>query len=132
MRLNADVIIAPTTVEVRAAKGATKLIPIVFYNVPDPVGSGLVTNLARPGGNVTGFNTVNHSRRPTAGKLKETIPKLPPWRTVDTKNPASAEQWKEARASPAIRVSWHSMEVSSADKYETAFRDAVKARMAQS
>ncbi len=38
VRLNVDVIIAPTTIEVRAAKGATRTIPIVFYNVPDPVG----------------------------------------------------------------------------------------------
>src|SRR5262249_45727895 len=59
VRLNLDVIIAPTTVEVRAAKSATKTIPIVFYNVPDPVGSGLFTSLARPGGNITRFSTIN-------------------------------------------------------------------------
>ena len=131
VRLNADVIIAPTTVEVRAAKGATKLIPIVFYNVPDPVGSGLVTNLARPGGNVTGFSTINAL---LSGKrleiLKETIPKLTRVAILwDPKNPASAEQWKDSQE-PArqLGLQLHSMEVSSADRYETAFRDAVKAR----
>jgi putative tryptophan/tyrosine transport system substrate-binding protein len=131
VRLNADVIIAPTTVEVRAAKGATKLIPIVFYNVPDPVGSGLVTNLARPGGNVTGFSNINAL---LSGKrleiLKETIPKLTRVAILwDPKNPASAEQWKDSQE-PArqLGLQLHSMEVSSADRYETAFRDAVKAR----
>ena len=105
VRLNADVIIAPTTIEVRAAKNATKTIPIVFYNVPDPVGSGLVDSLARPGGNITGFSTINAL---LSGKrleiLKETIPKLTRVAVLwDPKNPASAEQWKEPGAGAAIR-----------------------------
>src|SRR5215475_1733420 len=131
VRLNVDVIIAPTTVEVRAAKGATKTIPIVFYNVPDPVASGLVSSLARPGGNITGFSTINAL---LSGKrleiLKETIPKLTRVAILwDPKNPASAEQWKDSQE-PArqLGLQLHSMEVSSADKYETAFRDAVKVR----
>src|SRR5262249_25803209 len=49
-----DVIIASTTPAVRAAAQATREIPIVMANVSDPVGSGLVKSLARPGGNVTG------------------------------------------------------------------------------
>ena len=131
VRLHVDVIIAPTTVEVRAAKGATNSIPILFYNVPDPVGSGLVASLARPGGNVTGFSTINAL---LSGKrleiLKETVPKLKLVAILwDPKNPASAEQWKDSQE-PArqLGLQLHSMEVSSADKYETAFRDAVKVR----
>ena len=131
VRLNVDVIIAPTTVEVRAAKGATKTIPIVFYNVPDPVGSGLVNSLAQPGGNITGFSTINAL---LSGKrleiLKETIPKLTRVAVLwDPKNPASAEQWKDSQE-PArqLGLQLHSMEVSSADKYESAFNEAVKAR----
>ena len=131
VRLNADVIVAPTTIEVRAAKNATKTIPIVFYNVPDPVGSGLVDSLARPGGNITGFSTINAL---LSGKrleiLKETIPKLTRVAVLwDPKNPASTEQWKDSQE-PArqLGLQLHSMEVSSADKYESAFKEAVKAR----
>jgi ABC-type uncharacterized transport system substrate-binding protein len=131
VRLNVNVIIAPTTVEVRAAKGMTKTIPIVFYNVPDPVGSGLVNSLARPGGNITGFSTINAL---LSGKrleiLKETIPKLTRVAVLwDPKNPASVEQWKNSQE-PAqqLGLQLHSMEVTSADKYETAFKEAVKAR----
>jgi putative ABC transport system substrate-binding protein len=50
-----DVILASTTAAVRALKRVTPIIPIVFAGVIDPVGSGLVTSLARPGGNATGF-----------------------------------------------------------------------------
>jgi putative ABC transport system substrate-binding protein len=53
--LKVDVIVAPPTAAV-AAKQATKTIPIVFAAAADPVASGLVTNLARPGGNVTGLS----------------------------------------------------------------------------
>jgi putative tryptophan/tyrosine transport system substrate-binding protein len=54
--LKVDVIVVPGTVGVLAAKQATKTIPIVFAVAADPVGSGLVTSLARPGGNVTGLS----------------------------------------------------------------------------
>ena len=55
--LKVDLLIAPSTNEARAAKNATKTIPIVFSS-NDPVGSGLVDSLARPGGNLTGFSTI--------------------------------------------------------------------------
>jgi putative tryptophan/tyrosine transport system substrate-binding protein len=131
VRLNIDLLIAPTTIEVRAAMRATKTIPIVFYNVPDPVGSGLIDSLARPGANVTGFSTINAL---LSGKrleiLKETVAKLSRVAVLwDPKNPASAQQWKDSQQ-PAqeLGLQLHSMEVSSADKYESAFKDAAKVR----
>jgi putative tryptophan/tyrosine transport system substrate-binding protein len=54
VRLKVDVIVTAATAPVVAAKQATSVIPIVFAVAGDPVGSGLVASLARPGGNVTG------------------------------------------------------------------------------
>jgi putative ABC transport system substrate-binding protein len=54
--LKVDVIVVPNTPATLAAKQATRIVPIVFAGVVDPVTSGLVTSLARPGGNVTGLS----------------------------------------------------------------------------
>ena len=133
VRLKIDLLIAPTTVEARAAKNAARTIPIVFFNVPDPVASGLVDSLARPGGNITGFTTISAV---LAGKrlelLKETVPNLSRVAVLwDPQNPAAAQQWKESQL-PAreMGLQLHSMEVSSFDKFESAFKEAVKARSA--
>ncbi len=56
VRLKVDVIVTHSTPNVAAAKQATSVIPIVFPSAGDPVGNGLVTGLARPGGNVTGLS----------------------------------------------------------------------------
>lgn len=57
IRLNIDVLVVGATIGARAARNATATIPIVFAGSSDPVAGGIVTNLARPGGNVTGFST---------------------------------------------------------------------------
>src|SRR5262245_8041454 len=73
--LKVDVIVAPTTPSALAAKQVTKTIPIFFTVAGDPVTSGLVTSLARPGGNVTGLSVL---RPDLVGKclelLKQAIP----------------------------------------------------------
>ena len=56
VQMRVDVIVTAGTAAVRAAKQATSVIPIVFAAAGDPVGSGLVASLARPGGNVTGLS----------------------------------------------------------------------------
>ena len=79
VRLNVDVIVVGGgSAMVRAAKNATKTIPIVMMGAaPDPVEAGLVESLARPGGNVTGLTSLS---RELGGKrlelLKEAVPKL--------------------------------------------------------
>jgi len=57
VRLKVDVIVTQGTGSVVAAKQATSVIPIVFATVGDPVGTGLIASLARPGGNVTGLSS---------------------------------------------------------------------------
>ena len=56
VRLNVDVILTSGTAPVMAAKQATSVIPIVFATAGDPISTGIVSNLARPGGNVTGLS----------------------------------------------------------------------------
>jgi putative tryptophan/tyrosine transport system substrate-binding protein len=76
-RLNVDVIVAEATPATLAAKQTTSVIPIVFVGAGDPVGTGLVASLARPGGNVTG---ISNQTRDLAGKrvelLREIVPGL--------------------------------------------------------
>jgi putative ABC transport system substrate-binding protein len=56
VRLKVDVIVAPSSVYTGAAQRATSAIPIIFFSHADPLGSGHVSSLARPGGNVTGIS----------------------------------------------------------------------------
>ena len=77
VRLKVDVIVTAGPAATRAAKQATATIPIVMAFDNDPVGSGFVANLARPGGNITGLSTFAPE---LSGKqlelLKEIVPKL--------------------------------------------------------
>jgi putative ABC transport system substrate-binding protein len=77
VRLKVDVILAAGTANTAAAMQATSLIPIVFVGTGDPVGTGLVASLARPGGNVTGLSNQN---KDIAGKrvelLRDVVPGL--------------------------------------------------------
>jgi putative ABC transport system substrate-binding protein len=79
IRSNVDVIVTAVTQASIAAKKATATIPIVMVGVSDPVGSGLVSSLARPGMNVTGTSSMTAE---IVGKhlelLKETLPKISP------------------------------------------------------
>jgi len=77
VRLNVDVIVTIGTPASLAAKQATSVVPIVFVAASDPVGTGLVASLARPGGNVTGLS---NQQADLAGKrvelLREVVPAL--------------------------------------------------------
>jgi putative tryptophan/tyrosine transport system substrate-binding protein len=131
LRLKVDVLVVNSTPATLAAKNATKIIPIVFHNVADPVAVGLVDSLARPGGNITGFTFITAV---LAGKrlelLKETIPKLSRVSVVwNPQNPGNALNWKESQL-PAreLGLQLHSVEVSSSARYESAFKEMIEAR----
>jgi putative ABC transport system substrate-binding protein len=100
VRLKVDVIVTLTTPATLAAKQATAVVPIVFAGVSDPVGTGLVASLARPGGNITGLaNQVSD----TAGKklelLRELVPGLRRFAIMaHVGNPASVLEMGEAQA----------------------------------
>lgn len=130
VRLKVDVLVASSSNEALAFKNATKTIPIVLIGQFDPVASGLVDSLARPGGNITGITTLAPA---LSGKrlelLKETIPKLS--RVAVLWNPKSGgagESWKESQlAARELGLQLHSMEVSTADRFDSAFKEAIKA-----
>jgi putative ABC transport system substrate-binding protein len=129
--LKIDVLVAVTTNAALAASKTTTTIPIVFMGVTDPITAGLVDSLPRPGKNTTG---ITNMAAILTGKrlelLKETIPKVSRVAVLwDPKAPGSIPQWEESQT-PAreLKLQLYSMEVSSVDKYESAFKEAIKAR----
>jgi putative ABC transport system substrate-binding protein len=129
--LKIDVLVAVTTNAALAASKTTTTIPIVFMGVTDPITAGLVDSLPRPGKNTTG---ITNMAAILTGKrlelLKETIPKVSRVAVLwDPKAPGSIPQWEESQV-PAreLKLQLYSMEVSSIDKYESAFKEAIKAR----
>jgi len=77
VKLNVDVIVANGTPAIKAAQNATRTIPVVMVAVGDPVGTGLIASLAKPGGNLTGLSILAPE---LSGKrlelLREVVPKL--------------------------------------------------------
>ena len=125
-----DVFVVSSTPGALAAKMATKLIPIVFFGVTDPVGGGLVPSLARPSGNITGLTNV---AAVLSGKrlelLKETTPKISHVAVLwDPNVLGSVPQWQESqRPAKEFGIRLHSMQVSRSEEYTAAFKDAIKA-----
>ncbi len=131
VRLKVDIIVAATSTAALAAKHATRAIPIVMASAGDPVGSGLVESLARPGGNITGLTMIAPE---LTGKrlelLKEIVPKLSRVAVLwNPQGPASTLSWKEIQL-PAreLGVQLHSLEVRSSNDFDKAFKDASRAR----
>src|SRR3990167_4216586 len=132
VRLKVDLIVspggAPTT---RAAKEATVTIPIVMAQDGDPVGSGFVASLARPGGNITGLSTLAPE---LSGKqlelLKEIVPRLSRVAVLGTSTrPGTTQQLRETElAAGALGVKLQYLDVLDPKDIETAFRAASKGR----
>ncbi len=95
-----DVILATNTPAAQAAQKATSNIPVIFMTVADPVASGLVTSLGRPGGNVTGFTTAAPELSAKRLQLlKEAVPTVSRVAVLSNPaNPASALQLHEMEA----------------------------------
>jgi putative ABC transport system substrate-binding protein len=131
VRLKVDVIVASSGGDACAAKEATATIPIVMAQADDPVASGFVASLARPGGNITGLSTLSPE---LSGKrlelLKEALPKLSRVAVFGTSSsPGDASALNETKvAAVALGVSVQHMDVLSPKDFETAFRAAVKAQ----
>src|SRR5215510_454765 len=131
VRLKVDIIVTAVTPDALAAKNATRTIPIVMAASGDPVASGLVDSLARPGGNITGLSQMNPE---LAGKrlelLKEIVPKLSRvavfWNPQDQMSTIS---WNELQT-PArpLGVQLHPVEIRSSSDFDKAFEDATRAR----
>ena len=100
VRLKVDVIVTSGTRQVVAAKQATSVIPIVFAAVGDPVGTGLVASLARPGGNVTGLSLqATDLAAKRLGLLREVVPGLRRLALMaNTDTPAAVVEMREVQA----------------------------------
>jgi len=129
VQLKVDVIVTTSPPSVQAVKNATSTIPIVFAATGDPVGSGLVASLGRPGGNVTGLSIVGPE---LSGRrlelLKEAFPKVT--RVVILWNPTSSgDSLSFTEMQPvakALGIQLQSMEVRSANDFESGFQLAKK------
>jgi ABC-type uncharacterized transport system substrate-binding protein len=130
-RLKVDVIVAVGAGDIRAAKEATATIPIVMISGGDAVGSGLITSLARPGGNVTGLATL---RPELSGKrlelLKEVVPGLSRVAVFASSGRGDYTQiLKEIdRAAGLLGVKLQSFDIRSPKDFESAFQEAAKRR----
>jgi putative tryptophan/tyrosine transport system substrate-binding protein len=133
VRLKVDIIVSVGTQGVTAAKNATETIPIVMIGVRDPVGTGLIASLARPGGNVTGVSG-------SAGLeivikqlelLKETVPKA--HRVAILSNPANAYHQLAIRevsvAAGSLGVQLQLLEARGPNEFDGAFAVMAKERV---
>ena len=131
VRLNPDVIVAPYTPPALAAKRATSMIPIVFAGVADAVGAGLITNLGRPGGNITGLTSTGAE---LGGKrlelLKQVISKASRvavlYNPADQSNVLVLKQLQES--APNLGLTLQPFAVREPDHFEGAFSAMARER----
>jgi ABC-type uncharacterized transport system substrate-binding protein len=131
VRLKVEVIVTGGSTSSGAAKKVTTTVPIVMAQVNDPVGSGFVASLGRPGGNMTGLATLAPE---ISGKqlelLKEIVPKLSRVAVLGTSTaPGNAEALKETeRSARAFKIQLQYLNILVPKDIETAFREAKKGR----
>jgi putative ABC transport system substrate-binding protein len=130
-QLGVDVIVTYNNPAVAALQQATRTIPIVVANMGDPVGSGFVTSLARPGGNITGYSGLSEElSRKWVELLREAIPKISRVAVLTvSKTPAADTQWREIQeAAKALQVIPQRYEVAGPDEIERTFVSIIKGR----
>jgi putative tryptophan/tyrosine transport system substrate-binding protein len=132
VQLKVDVLVSGNFATIRAAKQATKTIPIVIVTAQDPVTAGLVDSLARPGGNITGLTRLT---RELSGKrlelLKEIVPRTSRVGVIwDTNAPGPVIAFKEYEiAAQTLNILLLSLEVRGPNPdFEGAFQAAAKGR----
>jgi putative ABC transport system substrate-binding protein len=134
IRLNVDIIVTHSTETVLAVKRANQTIPIVFASAGDPVATGIVDSLARPGGNLTGLSLLSPE---LGGKrlelLKEAVPKVSRVAVLfwNRQSPGTSLQLKEVEAAAAaLRLRLQLVEVRGPEPkdLENAFAAITKAR----
>ena len=132
--LKVDVIVAPGTPAALAAKQATRTLPIVFPIAGDPVTSGLVTSLARPGGNVTGLSILDPD---LVGKCLEQLKQAVPgvsgvavlWQPGGLGERTDKDMLKGAEvAARALGVRLQFVEARGPEDFDRAFSDMTRAR----
>jgi putative ABC transport system substrate-binding protein len=133
IRLKVDVIVAFVTKAAEDAKNQTSTIPIVMVGVADPVGAGLATSLARPGGNVTGTSSMTVA---LVAKQLELLKLVAPDRTnvAAMFNPTNVtfqtQQVREAKkASQALGLQLRFLEVREPSEFEAAFDTVARERI---
>ena len=132
VRLKVDVMVTAGSGSTSAAKEATSTIPIVMAQDGDPVGSGFVASLARPGGNITGLSNFSLE---LSGKrlelLKEIVPKLSRVAVLGTSpSPNNAQRLREVDlAAATFGVKLQSLDVLDPKDIDAAFRAATKGRV---
>ncbi len=125
--LNVDVIFASGTPSVPVAKSATRTIPIVFVASIDPVATGIVSSLARPGGNITGFAGIHAD---LMGKrlelLREAVHQLSRVAVMfQATNPGNAQYLRQAEiAARALGIQLQLLAVRKSDDFERVFSKA--------
>jgi putative ABC transport system substrate-binding protein len=129
VQLKVDVLVIPSSRVIRAAKRATKTIPIVIVTPADPVAAGFVESLARPGGNITGITRLT---RNLSGKrmelLKEAVPAISRVGVLTGTTTAGIQDFEAA--AHALKIPIQSLEVRGPNPdFEGAFRAAAKERV---
>jgi ABC-type uncharacterized transport system substrate-binding protein len=124
VRLKVDIIVVPSSIYTEAAKRATSTIPIIFLTHAEPIKSGHVASLARPGGNVTGLATMTPETSVKALELlTEAIPGASRVAVIWDPETPSHEPGRHAveTAGVALRLQLQALGVRAASEYDTAF-----------